>query len=116
MNTYNALMLRTVKDLTAQQLTHSIFGDIFLEDLRKYREERMADYDITGVFPLWGQDTRQLLLDGIDAGFKAVIVCVNAHYLDESFLGRELDRDFLNSLPEGVDPCGEKWRIPFICI
>ncbi len=85
----------------------SIFGDIFLEDLRKYREDKLAEIKLKADFPLWGRNTRELVGELIELGFKAIVVCVNASVLGEEFLGRVIDRDFIASLPENVDPCGE---------
>ena len=107
METYNAMMKRTLIAFKEQGITASIFGDIFLEDLRKYREERLAELDFKGLFPLWKIPTTELGQEFIQSGFKAVIVCANEKYLDESFVGREFDQSFLNDLPRNVDPCGE---------
>ena len=107
MTTYNRIMQEQVEHLIAEGYTHSIFGDIFLEDLKAYREEQLKKVGITAVFPLWKRDTGQLIEEFMDAGFKAITVCVNAKVLDESFCGRIIDREFIKSLPEGVDPCGE---------
>src|SRR5690606_26105595 len=87
--------------------THSIFGDIFLEDLKKYREDKLAEQGFTAHFPIWKRDTTELIHEFIDLGFKTIVVCVKAELLDESFTGRVIDRDFLKDLPETVDPCGE---------
>ena len=83
------------------------FGDIFLEDVRRYREENLEKIGMKGLFPLWGKNTRELTEEFINAGFKAVITCVDTKYLDSSFVGRTFDRDFLDDLPPNVDPCGE---------
>ncbi len=83
------------------------FGDIFLEDLRKYREDKLASIGMKGLFPLWKRDTMDLAHSFIDRGFKAVLTCVNPKVLDPSFAGRSFDRDLLRDLPGGVDPCGE---------
>jgi len=83
------------------------FGDIFLEDLKKYREEKLSQVGMQAVFPLWKMDTGVLIRDFIDQGFKAVVTCVDSKVLDGSFAGRIIDRDFLSSLPADVDPCGE---------
>lgn len=107
MEEYNTYMQQQMQVLTQEGITHSIFGDIFLEDLRKYREEQLQQVNMKGVFPLWKQDTKTLLTQFIDLGFKAVIVCVNEKHLDKSFAGRILDADFVNDLPPNVDPCGE---------
>lgn len=83
------------------------FGDIFLEDLRRWREENLARIGMRAVFPIWKHDTNDLIGEFIEAGFGSVICCVNDAYLDEAALGRKIDRDFIASLPPGVDPCGE---------
>lgn len=107
MATYSQTMLEHVETLKKKSYTHSIFGDIFLEDLRDYREEQLENSGMKAVFPLWKKDTFSLINEFIDAGFKAVTVCVNAKLLDASFCGRFIDKEFIRSLPEGVDPCGE---------
>jgi len=83
------------------------FGDIFLEDLRTYREDSLAKAGLKGLFPLWKRDTEELALKFIELGFKAVISCVDSELLDRSFAGRVFDKKFLSELPESVDPCGE---------
>ena len=83
------------------------FGDLFLEDVRRYREERMASTGLAPAFPLWGRDTRALAEEMIDVGLRARISCVDPRVLPASFAGREFDRDLLDALPPGVDPCGE---------
>lgn len=107
MNTYNTLMGEKMNDLKKRGFSKAVFGDIFLEDLKKYREEKLAEAGIKAVFPLWKEDTRSLAEYFIHTGFKAIIVCVNERWLDSSFCGRELDQAFLNDLPKNVDPCGE---------
>ncbi|WP_298427494.1 diphthine--ammonia ligase [uncultured Kordia sp.] len=107
MSSYDATMKEATKKLIYEGYQYGIFGDIFLEDLRNYREEKLKEVGITGVFPLWKQDTKALLKELLVLGFKAITVCVNAKLLDESFVGRVLDEDFLNDLPDTVDPCGE---------
>lgn len=107
MEAYNQVMRTTMEHLRDEGITHSIFGDINLEDLRKYREEQLAQVNIKAEFPLWGRATHELVLDFIALGFKAVVVSANARLLDESFTGRILDKSFLEDLPAGVDPAGE---------
>ncbi|SEK39831.1 MJ0570-related uncharacterized domain-containing protein [Aquimarina amphilecti] len=107
MTSYNEVMKKNVEQLNSDGYTHCVFGDIFLEDLRLYREEQLNSVGIQGIFPLWKKDTKELLLEFINLGFKAITVCVNAKYLNDSFCGRILDESFLNDLPENVDPCGE---------
>lgn len=104
---YNHMMKKELQSYEKQEIRFAIFGDIFLEDLRKYREEQLAQVNLQGVFPLWKTDTRELIRAFLDAGFKAIVTCVNARLLDRSFAGREVDLDFIGDLPPGVDPCGE---------
>ena len=93
--------------LHASGIRRVAFGDIFLEDLRTYREEMLAAWKLEGVFPLWKQDTGELARRFIQDGFQAVLVCVNLQVLDASFAGRPFDEALLSDLPPGVDPCGE---------
>ncbi len=93
--------------LHAAGIRRVAFGDIFLEDLRTYREEQLAAWNLECVFPLWKQDTGKLARQFIRDGFEAVIVCVNLAVLDAAFAGRRFDEAFLADLPPGVDPCGE---------
>jgi len=88
-------------------IKHCVFGDIFLEDLRTYRENKLAEIGVTGIFPLWKRPTTELVNEFIDLGFKTVVVCTQADKLDDSFVGRTIDPSFLNDLPANVDPCGE---------
>lgn len=107
MSEYEAAMMEKVNELKNKGCTHAVFGDIFLEDLRLYRKQKLAPSGIECVFPLWKSNATQLVHEFIDLGFKTIIVCVNEQYLDKSFCGRIIDKDFLNDLPENVDPCGE---------
>jgi len=104
---YEEAMLAKVQQLQQAGCTHTIFGDIFLEDLRIYREQKLKQQGIECVFPLWKQDTTALVQEFIQLGFKTMVVCVNSQYLDKSFCGRVIDESFLNDLPAKVDPCGE---------
>jgi len=83
------------------------FGDIFLEDVRKYREDNLAKLNMKGVFPLWGRNSAELVQSFIALGFRAVVSCINTKVLDEKFLGRQIDEDFIAELPPGIDPSGE---------
>jgi len=83
------------------------FGDIFLGDLRKHREENLSRLTMTGIFPLWRRNTAGLAEYFVDSGFKAVVTCVDSEYLSGDFVGREYGREFLSDLPDGVDWCGE---------
>jgi uncharacterized protein (TIGR00290 family) len=99
-----------VAALTSQRLsgidTHS-FADLFLEDVRAYREANLAELGKRAIFPVWGHDTENLARDFISLGFHAVVVCVDSRILDQRFAGREFDRALLEDLPNHVDPCGE---------
>lgn len=107
MESYNELMEQTLQNFKQEGIEYSIFGDIFLEDLKKYREERLARAGFKGVFPIWKIPTKQLVREFIDLGFKAVLVCVDEKVLDRSFVGRSIDDALLKELPSNVDPCGE---------
>ena len=84
-----------------------VFGDLFLEDVRAYREQFLARHGMRGLYPVWMRDTGEFVREFIELGFKAVVTCVSAEALDGSFAGRLVDEEFLASLPPGVDPCGE---------
>ncbi len=107
MSAYNLLMENTLRPIQQAGVTHSIFGDINLQDLREYREQQLHQVHMQAVFPLWGQPTKTLVHEFISLGFKAIVVCVNEQLLDASFAGRILDETFLEDLPPGVDPGGE---------
>lgn len=107
MDDYDRLMHEKLAPFMAEGITHSIFGDIFLEDLKAYRDERLAAVGLQGHYPIWKQDTRKLVEEFIATGFRAVVVSIDGSKLDQSFAGRELNLEFVDDLPEGVDPCGE---------
>lgn len=104
---YESRMGQTLKRWQRDGVNTAVFGDIFLEDLRKYREANLAQIGMKAVFPLWGRDTGELFKSFITLGFKAVVTCVDTKALDKRFIGRTLDEEFLAELPSGVDPCGE---------
>jgi len=106
--TYNELMRDAMLSARARGVEAMIFGDLLLEDVRSYREQRLAEAGMKGMFPLWGSDTNSLVRDALARGLCAVTVCVDASRLDRSFAGRALDAGFLEALPDGVDPCGER--------
>ena len=107
MDEYDAIMKSQLDPLVADGVTHAIFGDIFLEDLRKYREERLAEVGLMGVFPLWLQDTAVLAQKFVTDGFQAYTVCVNGKQLTQNHVGQKMDAQFFTSLPSDVDICGE---------
>jgi uncharacterized protein (TIGR00290 family) len=84
-----------------------VFGDLFLEDIRTYRDQFLARHDLRGIYPVWMRDTTEFIKEFIDLGFKAVITCVNGNALDSSFAGMTIDHGLLSALPARVDPCGE---------
>jgi len=92
----------------ADGVTHIVFGDLFLADIRAYREHVLAPLGLTPVFPLWLRDTRELAHAMIDAGLAAIITCLDPKQLDRSFAGADFDASLLAALPAGVDPCGER--------
>ncbi|MCX5693930.1 MAG: diphthine--ammonia ligase [Candidatus Omnitrophica bacterium] len=104
---YEAKISDTLKLYREKGVCAVAFGDIFLEDLRKYREGQLTKIGLNGLFPLWKRDTEDLALKFIELGFKAVISCVDSEFLDKSFAGRVFDKQFLSELPNNVDPCGE---------
>jgi uncharacterized protein (TIGR00290 family) len=107
MQEYETIMLDKINALKIAGCSKAIFGDIFLEDLKIYREQKLKEAGIECVFPLWKIDTTTLIKEFISLDFKAIIVCVNEQYLDKSFCGRLIDASFVNDLPSNVDVCGE---------
>ncbi|MES2513769.1 MAG: diphthine--ammonia ligase [Bacteroidota bacterium] len=99
----------------SEGIEHVIFGDIFLEDLRAYRENNMAKVDMKAVFPLWKIDTTELIKDFISKGFKTITCCVNDGYLNENWVGKEIDETFIKELPNNVDRCGENGEYHTFC-
>jgi uncharacterized protein (TIGR00290 family) len=83
------------------------FGDIFFEEVRSYRENNLEKLGMKGLFPLWKKDSKELASSFLDLGFHAIITCVDSHFLNGQFVGRQYDKDFLSDLPSSIDPCGE---------
>ena len=106
---YAERMAAAVARAEAEGVTHVAFGDLFLEDIRAYREQQLAATALEPLFPLWGApgDTPALAREMVAAGLSAVLTCVDPKQLDPSFAGRRFDAELLDELPEGVDPCGE---------
>jgi uncharacterized protein (TIGR00290 family) len=104
---YESAMRQACDAAVASGIDTMAFGDLFLEDVRRYREERLQGTGLTPVFPVWGRDTRQLAEEMIASGLRARLVCVDPRKLPREFAGREFDADFLRDLPAGVDLCGE---------
>jgi uncharacterized protein (TIGR00290 family) len=116
---YEQLQGQKARVLRAEGFECAAYGDIFLADLRQYREQQLAAWGLEPVFPLWQKNTTALLAELVGLGFRAVVVCANAHLLDGSFAGRIIDQaglpQFLRDLPAGVDPCGENGEFHTFC-
>ena len=107
MKDYEELMQKKINALKKEGFENALFGDIFLEDLRLYREQQLNKINIKTTFPLWKMDTKELIKEFLDLGFKTIVVCINEKFLDKSFCGRIIDESFITDLPSNVDPCGE---------
>ncbi len=104
---YEAKMAAAMDEAKAQGITHMVFGDLFLEDIRDYRLAKLSPIGVECVFPLWLRDTAELANEMVSAGLRATITTVDPKKLDRSFAGRTFDETLLGDLPDGVDPCGE---------
>jgi uncharacterized protein (TIGR00290 family) len=104
---YEARMREILGEFKVEGITKIAFGDLFLEDVKQYRDERLAQVGMTGLYPLWMRDTDELARTFIGLGFKAILACVDTQAIDASFAGREIDDALLADLPESADPCGE---------
>jgi uncharacterized protein (TIGR00290 family) len=104
---YEQLMSAACVKAVEQGISGIAFGDLFLEDVRRYREERLRGTGLQPMFPIWGRNTHELISEMLDAGVRARIVCVDPSKFPAEFLGRDLDRDVLSKMPAGTDPCGE---------
>src|SRR5260370_13339100 len=105
--TYEARMCEALRSQKENGVCRVAFGDIFLQDLREYRERNLAKVEMNAIFPIWKRDTRELAQDFCAMGFRAIAVCIDSKKLSREFAGRELDEAFFRDLPAGVDPCGE---------
>ena len=105
---YEAAMLAAIQRAKAEAIDTFAFGDLFLEEIRRYREECLSGTGISPLFPIWASPTRELVREMIDAGLRARVTCVDPKQLPASFVGREFDAQFLADLPPNVDPCGER--------
>jgi uncharacterized protein (TIGR00290 family) len=104
---YEAKMGEAFSVYRGKGIDSIVFGDLFLEDIRAYREQFLARHHMRGVFPVWKRDTTIFIRQFLELGFRAVVTCVDSKVLDQSFAGRFIDESFLSSLPSKVDPCGE---------
>jgi uncharacterized protein (TIGR00290 family) len=112
---YEKKMEEILTPFKQQGISKVIFGDIFLEDLRIYRERNLSSYGFKAIFPLWKQNSRDLINEFIDLGFKTITCCVNSAFLDESWAGKVIDESFIRDLPANVDPCGENGEFHTFC-
>lgn len=105
---YEEVMYREMLDFKCHRVYHVVFGDIFLEDIKEYREKNLLKIGMKAIFPLWKKkSTKELAREFIDLGFKAIITIVDSNFLDKSYVGNIFDKEFIESLPSEVDPCGE---------
>jgi len=104
---YQQKMAACLQAFQTRGVTACAFGDIFLEDLKRWREENLAKVGLRGVFPIWKEDSRELIREFFALGFGTIICCVNDAYLGQEAAGRNLDEEFIRTLPPEVDPCGE---------
>lgn len=113
---YEAKVIEAVSAYRDQGIDSIVFGDLFLEDIKTYRDQFLARHNLRGIYPVWMRDTTEFIKEFIELGFKAVLTCVDSKALDQSFAGRIIDYDFLASLPANVDPCGENGEFhTFVC-
>lgn len=104
---YSEMMKREMLKFKLSNVNDVVFGDIFLEDVRQYRENNLKKVGMNAIFPLWGKSSKEVAKRFLDLGFKAIITCVDSTFLDKSFVGQLFNDTFLSLLPPKVDPCGE---------
>jgi diphthamide synthase (EF-2-diphthine--ammonia ligase) len=112
---YERAMAAAVQKAVGEGFTHVAFGDLFLEDIRRYREERLAGTGLTPIFPLWGRPTDHLAREMLAGGLVAHLTCVDPRVLDRAFAGARFDASLLSQLPATVDPCGERGEFHTFC-
>ncbi len=104
---YEAKLAEAIIKFKKLGVTYVVFGDLFLQDIREYREKLLQKLGVSSLFPIWGKDTSSLANFFIDSGFKAIVCCTNPKVLGLEYCGREFDKSFLAEIPRSVDPCGE---------
>jgi uncharacterized protein (TIGR00290 family) len=112
---YERSMEEKLLSFKKEGVSHILFGDIFLEDLRAYRENNLKRIGLEAVFPIWKRNTTQLVHEFLQDGFETLTCCISTQFLDERFLGRKIDLAFLGALPSQVDPCGENGEFHSFC-
>ncbi len=115
MNGYEEAMRAAISHFQKQSVTHFIFGDIFLKDIKEYREKQLAPYGITVVEPLWGYSSREAMSEFLSSGLKTIVITTMADSLNHSFIGRTIDKQFIEDLPHHVDICGENGEYHTFC-
>lgn len=115
MESYETIWKAKLAELVERGYTDTVFGDIFLEDLKTYREQQLAPFHISSHFPIWRRDTAALMHQFFELGFRAVVVSASSKYFDKDFVGSELTPAVIEQLPEGVDPCGENGEFHTFC-
>ncbi|MCM3717518.1 diphthine--ammonia ligase [Fictibacillus phosphorivorans] len=104
---YQQRMEEAVDGIIDDEISYIMFGDIFLEDVKTYREKMLEGTGLTPVFPIWGEDSKELIHEFVDSGFKTVVCCVDTHQIDSSYIGRVIDEQFILDYPKEYDVCGE---------
>ncbi|WLD94382.1 diphthine--ammonia ligase [Alkalihalobacillus sp. AL-G] len=104
---YNEIMTEAIHKIKSDGIKHIAFGDIFLEDIRKYREDMLKNTGVVPIFPIWGVDTSEILNRFLLLGYKTIISCVDLTKLGKEFSGQKIDNDFVHNIPKEIDPCGE---------
>jgi uncharacterized protein (TIGR00290 family) len=104
---YEARLIEAISSYAPQDVDSIVFGDLFLEDIKLYRDQFLAKHNLRGIYPIWRRNTYALVREFIELGFKAIITCVDSQKLDGSFAGRLIDESLLADLPSDIDPCGE---------
>jgi uncharacterized protein (TIGR00290 family) len=112
---YELELHHTLDQLKGSGIESIIFGDIFLEDLKAYRDKILQQHDLTGVYPLWKKETSKLIRDFISSGFRTITCCISTSYLDKTWVGKEIDEKFIRLLPSDVDACGENGEFHTFC-
>lgn len=107
MDGYGKIMNEELSIIKQQGISSFAFGDILLDDLKSYREKQLSAVNMEAIFPLWGKNTTTLAKEIINSGIKAIVVAVSRNVLEDSFIGREYNNEFLSDLPKNIDPCGE---------
>lgn len=115
MSDYQSAMRKAVDDFRKEKVTHFVFGDIFLHDVRSYREKQLSPYGIEVIEPLWGKSSEEIMDEFLNSGLQTVVVTVTEGVLNRSFVGKKIDREFIMSLPPETDVCGENGEYHTFC-